>query len=75
MEDYVKDAVLTNAFHDPIFFRLVELTIEADNSGRPLFPALLQEPHFFRKKFCLWVREALEERRQLEKTEQVDPFD
>ena len=77
MEEYVKDAILTNEFTDLVLLRLVELTIASDqesrdNLCRPLFSSVLQEPVFFRKHFRLWVIEALEEKRTLDA--QADPF-
>lgn len=73
MEEYVKDAILTNEFTDLILLRLVELTIAADHSGQSLFPNLLAEPAFFRKYFRLWVSEALDEKRAFDGSGN-DPF-
>jgi hypothetical protein len=75
MEELVKDAILTNTFNDLVLIRLVELTIDADRSGRPLFPDLLTEPAFFRKNFRLWVSEALEEKKALDAAQERNPFE
>lgn len=69
----MKDAIITNAFTDLVLLRLVDLTITSNQSGQPLFPNLLAEPVFFRKYFRLWVREALEEKKQLDE-QNNDPF-
>lgn len=67
MGEYVKDAILTGDFHDLVLLRLVELTIAADRTKEPLFSSLLQTPAFFRKYFAAWVREALEEKQEMER--------
>ncbi len=72
MEDYVKDAILTNEFTDLCLIRLVDLTITSIRNNRPLFPTLLDEPVFFRKYFYLWVSEALEEKKMLAEAEARD---
>ena len=66
MEEHVKDAILTNEFHDLVLLRLVELTIAAERTGQPIFPDLLHTPVFFRKHFQYWIREALEEKKVME---------
>ena len=66
MEEYVKDAILTDEFDDLVLLRLVELAVAADREEQPLFPSILQTPVFFRKYFSYWVREALEEKKGME---------
>jgi hypothetical protein len=65
MAEYVKDAILMNEFRDLVLIRLIDLTVTAERTGRPLFSTLLEEPVFFRKYFQVWIREALEERDRL----------
>ncbi len=66
MEDFVRDAILENDFHDLVLLRLVELTIADVQGSRPLFASLIEEPAFYRKCFRQWVSEALDERRASE---------
>lgn len=74
MEEQVKDALVTNEFQDLVLLRLVELTVSAIRTERPLFSNLMQEPSFFRKYFQTWVREALEEREKLMASQQENVF-
>ncbi len=74
MEDFVRDAILENDFHDLVLLRLVELTIADVQGSRPLFPGLIEEPAFYRKCFRQWVSEALEERRASEEYLDRKPF-
>lgn len=61
MGDTVKDAILTNEFHDYPLYRLVDLTITAITEDRPMFPTVFGEPAFYRT-FRQWVQEALDEK-------------
>jgi len=74
MEEYVKDAILVNEFHDLVLLRLVELTIAAVRTDRPLFSSLIEEPAFYRKYFQVWVREALDEKEKLIASQHEDVF-
>jgi hypothetical protein len=74
MQEYVKDAIITNEFRDLVLIRLVELTIYSIQADKPLYINPLDEPAFYRKQFNLWVREALEEKKALEQAERFDPF-
>jgi hypothetical protein len=61
MSDQVKDAILENRSEDPYLAGLVELTIDAILTGRPLFDNPLIEPSFYRLHFKQWVKEGIEE--------------
>lgn len=74
MEEYVKDAIITNEFTDLCLLRLVELTIYSIRNDRPLFPNPLQEPAFYRKYFRQWVDEAIEEKRVISEAQGHNPF-
>jgi hypothetical protein len=74
MQEFIKDAILTNEFRDLPLVRLVELTVYSIQNERPIFPCLLDEPAFYRKHFSYWVREALEEKKMLEQMQARDPF-
>ena len=74
MEEFVKDALLLNEFHDLCLLRLVELTVAAIRTERPLFSSLIEEPSFYRKYFQVWIREALDEKEKLLNAQSEDVF-
>ncbi len=74
MQEFVKDAILTGELDDINLIQLVDLTIYAIQNEKSLFLSPLDEPAFYRKKFYIWVREALEEKKALLQAEQFDPF-
>ncbi len=74
MEEFVKDAILLNEFHDLVLLRLVELSIAAVRTERPLFSSLIEEPAFYRKYFQVWVREALDEKDKLLSSQSEEVF-
>ncbi len=74
MGEFVKDAILLNEFHDLVLLRLVELSIAAIRTERPLFSSLIEEPAFYRKYFQVWVREALDEKDKLLSSQSEEVF-
>lgn len=67
IEDYVKDAIVSEDFSDPVFALLFDLVIEARVTKRHLFENPLTEPLFFRRYFLKWIDEAIEEKKKIEK--------
>ena len=65
IEDYVKDAILTEDFSDEYFASLFELTLTAKSSGRHLFANPMDEPLFYRRHFVRWIEEGMEEKRNM----------
>jgi len=73
MEDTIKDAITFNDLHDdPVLVTLINITLNSINSKRPLFDNPLHEPVLYSRYFNKWVKEALEERNQLDKANQVE---
>lgn len=68
LEDYVKDAIISEASDDLVLMQLVELVLE-ETESRKAFPNLMDEPVLFRK-FATWVREGLREAERAREIEQ-----
>lgn len=66
MEDKVKDAItFEDLRNDPVLVTLINITLNSIRTERPLFDNPLREPVLYSRYFCNWVKEALEERKQL----------
>ncbi len=65
MENAVREAA-DQVSGDVVLDRLIELAIEEDLEGKPLFQNLLEEPTFYRRYFKRWVREAIAEKKAQE---------
>ena len=69
LSDQVKDAIAFSEGDDPVLYKLLEIVISSLNSKRPLFENILDEPSFYRHYFLQWVKEGMNEKRNLVKSE------
>jgi len=61
MSNEVKDVILTGDTSDAVLANMIEITVDAIVTGRPLFTNPLTEPDFYRKHFSKWVQEGVNE--------------
>jgi len=66
LEATVHDAIVEDEIDDIILATLLEVAINTDGKGKPLFSNALDEPLFYRQHFIPWVNEGLRIRREIE---------
>ncbi len=61
LEAYVKDYLLSDLGGDGVLDILIDLTLEAERSQRPLYADPIREPYFYSRYVRRWILEGVQE--------------